>query len=36
MIESMVTTIVRNVEAELKGEAAEQERAWNTVCLPTW
>ncbi len=33
MIESMVTTIVRNIAAELKGEAATFEGTWNAVCL---
>ena len=33
MIESMVTTIVRNIEAELKGEPADFEGTWNAVCL---
>jgi sulfide:quinone oxidoreductase len=33
MIESMVTTIVRNIQAELKGEAADFEGTWNAVCL---
>jgi sulfide:quinone oxidoreductase len=33
MIESMVTTIVRNIDAELKGEAADYEGTWNAVCL---
>ena len=33
MIESMVTTIVRNIEAEMKGEPATFEGTWNAVCL---
>ena len=33
MIESMVTTIVRNIEAELQGKPAEFEGTWNAVCL---
>ncbi len=33
MIESMVTTIVRNIEAELRGDPAEFEGTWNAVCL---
>ncbi|HRA01607.1 MAG TPA: FAD/NAD(P)-binding oxidoreductase [Thermomonas sp.] len=33
MIESMVTTIVRNIQAELKGEAPDFEGTWNAVCL---
>ncbi|HEY6939875.1 FAD/NAD(P)-binding oxidoreductase [Dokdonella sp.] len=33
MIESMVSTIVRNIDAELKGEAPEYEGTWNAVCL---
>ncbi|WP_313914155.1 FAD/NAD(P)-binding oxidoreductase [Tahibacter sp.] len=33
MIESMVTTIVRNIAAELNGEAADFEGTWNAVCL---
>ena len=33
MIESMVTTIVRNIQAELKGEMADFEGTWNAVCL---
>lgn len=33
MIESMVTTIVRNIEAELTGKPAEFEGTWNAVCL---
>ncbi len=33
MIESMVTTIVRNIDAELKGEPADFEGTWNAVCL---
>ncbi len=33
MIESMVTTIVRNIAAELKNEPATFEGTWNAVCL---
>ena len=33
MIESMVTTIVRNIAAELKNEPATYEGTWNAVCL---
>lgn len=33
MIESMVTTIVRNIAAELNGEPADFEGTWNAVCL---
>jgi sulfide:quinone oxidoreductase len=33
MIESMVTTIVRNIEAELAGKPADFEGTWNAVCL---
>ncbi|TXH75929.1 MAG: NAD(P)/FAD-dependent oxidoreductase [Lysobacteraceae bacterium] len=33
MIESMVTTIVRNIEAELDGQSAVFEGTWNAVCL---
>ena len=33
MIESMVTTIVRNIAAELQGEPATFEGTWNAVCL---
>jgi sulfide:quinone oxidoreductase len=33
MIESMVTTIVRNIEAELAGRPADHEGTWNAVCL---
>jgi sulfide:quinone oxidoreductase len=33
MIESMVTTIVRNIEAELTGKPATFEGTWNAVCL---
>ncbi len=33
MIESMVTTIVRNIQAELKGEPPTFEGTWNAVCL---
>ncbi|MBS0576857.1 MAG: NAD(P)/FAD-dependent oxidoreductase [Proteobacteria bacterium] len=33
MIESMVTTIVRNIAAELKNEPTDFESTWNAVCL---
>lgn len=33
MIESMVTTIVRNIQAELTGKSADFEGTWNAVCL---
>jgi sulfide:quinone oxidoreductase len=33
MIESMVTTIVRNIKAELDGQAPDFEGTWNAVCL---
>jgi sulfide:quinone oxidoreductase len=33
MIESMVTTVVRNIEAELQGKPADFEGTWNAVCL---
>jgi sulfide:quinone oxidoreductase len=33
MIESMVTTIVRNIQAELAGRPATYEGTWNAVCL---
>ena len=33
MIESMVTTIVRNIQAELAGKPADFEGTWNAVCL---
>lgn len=33
MIESMVTTAVRNIAAELHGEPATFEGTWNAVCL---
>ena len=33
MIESMVTAICHNIEANLKGEAPSAEPTWNTVCL---
>ena len=33
MIESMVTTIVRNIQAELAGSPATFEGTWNAVCL---
>jgi sulfide:quinone oxidoreductase len=33
MIESMVTTIVRNLQAEMAGKPATYEGTWNAVCL---
>ena len=33
MIESMVTTIVRNIQAELEGRTPDYEGTWNAVCL---
>ncbi len=33
MIESMVTTIVKNIKAELEGKPADYEGTWNAVCL---
>lgn len=33
MIESMVTTLVRNIAAELRGETPDYEGTWNAVCL---
>ena len=33
MIESMVTTIVRNIQAELAGRPTDYEGTWNAVCL---
>jgi sulfide:quinone oxidoreductase len=33
MIESMVTTIVRNIQADLAGKPAIFEGTWNAVCL---
>lgn len=33
MIESMVTTIVQNIKAELAGQPATFEGTWNAVCL---
>jgi sulfide:quinone oxidoreductase len=33
MIESMVTTIVENIAAELAGRPATAEGTWNAVCL---
>ncbi|MGY0505100.1 NAD(P)/FAD-dependent oxidoreductase [Luteimonas sp. e5] len=33
MIESMVTTIVSNIKAELEGRSADYEGTWNAVCL---
>ena len=33
MIESMVTTIVRNIAADLAGKPADVEGTWNAVCL---
>ena len=33
MIESMVTTIVRNIQAEIAGREPSAEGTWNAVCL---
>lgn len=33
MIETMVTAIVRNIEAELEGKPAENKGTWNAICL---
>ncbi len=33
MIESMVSTVVRNIAAELAGQVATTEGTWNAVCL---
>lgn len=33
MIESMVTTIVQNIKAELEGRTPDYEGTWNAVCL---
>lgn len=33
MIESMVTAIVHNIEAELRGEPAKHKATWNAICL---
>ncbi len=33
MIESMVTTIVQNIKAELEGRAPDYQGTWNAVCL---
>ncbi len=33
MIESMVTAIVHNIAAELKGEAPSAKASWNAICL---
>ena len=33
MIESMVTTIVQNIKAELEGRPATAQGTWNAVCL---
>ena len=33
MIESMVSTIVKNIEAELAGKPADIQGTWNAVCL---
>ncbi|MGB0713000.1 MAG: NAD(P)/FAD-dependent oxidoreductase, partial [Gammaproteobacteria bacterium] len=33
MIESMVTSIVHNIEAELKGNEPHQTATWNAICL---
>ncbi len=33
MIESMVTAICHNIEANLEGKEPHEEPTWNTVCL---
>ena len=33
MIESMVTAIVHNIAAELKGQTADTKGSWNAICL---
>src|SRR5690606_11930332 len=33
MIESMVTAVARNIQAELNGQAATAEATWNAICL---
>lgn len=33
MIESMVTAIAHNIEADLAGEAADAKGSWNAICL---
>ncbi|WP_020651236.1 NAD(P)/FAD-dependent oxidoreductase [Solimonas variicoloris] len=33
MIESMVTAIVHNIAADLRGEAADHKATWNAICL---
>ena len=33
MIETMVSAIVHNIAAELKGEAADNKATWNAICL---
>ena len=33
MIETMVSAIVHNIAAELKGEAADTKATWNAICL---
>ncbi len=33
MIESMITAIVHNIEAELKGRPADWKGTWNAICL---
>ncbi|AKS40660.1 NAD(P)/FAD-dependent oxidoreductase [Wenzhouxiangella marina] len=33
MIESMVSAIVKNIEADLAGEPAEAQATWNAICL---
>src|SRR5690606_9917861 len=33
MIESMVTAVARNIQADLKGQAATAEATWNAICL---
>ncbi|MDP0972091.1 hypothetical protein Q6294_34745, partial [Klebsiella pneumoniae] len=33
MIESMVSAIVKNIEADLAGKPAEAQATWNAICL---
>jgi sulfide:quinone oxidoreductase len=33
MIETMVTAIVHNIDAELKGQPADAKGSWNAICL---
>src|SRR5574343_1323355 len=33
MIETMVTAIVHNIEAELDGQPAKAKGSWNAICL---